>query len=237
MGTYKLSDSDISAGAKFNDRRNYANLRKGYTSLGEYYKDKECTQPWDYDYTHPGGETDVDVPVYAKYLQGEYILVRNYQNLYDAINGDGNLRGNVYIMNDFDCGGEELQIQTLNYEFNGNGKIISNITINPFGAFSLSMIHTINDNGQIHDITFDKVKYVIAENSMPTMEIAVLAQGTTQKQLQLTNVHINGTVVNNSTNNYDLSGLFEGNGCWLINGNNKVVLSDSSYGITLETKE
>ena len=140
-------------------------------------------------------------------------------------------------MNDFDCGGEELQIQTLNYEFNGNGKIISNITINPFGAFSLSMIHTINDNGQIHDITFDKVKYVIAENSMPTMEIAVLAQGTTQKQLQLTNVHINGTVVNNSTNNYDLSGLFEGNGCWLINGNNKVVLSDSSYGITLETKE
>ena len=95
MGTYKLSDSDISAGAKFNDRRNYANLRKGYTSLGEYYKDKECTQPWDYDYTHPGGDSDLDVPVYAKYLQGEYILVRNYRNLYDAINGDGNLRGNV----------------------------------------------------------------------------------------------------------------------------------------------
>ncbi len=237
LGTYKLSDSDISAGAKFNDRRNYANLRKGYTSLGEYYKDKECTQPWDYDYTHPGGDSDLDVPVYAKYLQGEYILVRNYQNLYDAINGDGNLRGNVYIMNDFDCGGEELQIQTLNYEFNGNGKIISNITVNPFGAFSLCMIHTIGDKGQMHDVTFNNVKYVISENSMPTMEIAVLAQGTTQKQLQLTNVHINGTVVNNSTNNYDLSGLFEGNGCWLINGNNKVVLSNSGYGITLETKE
>lgn len=237
LGIYKLSDSDISAGAKFNDRRNYANLRKGYTSLGEYYKDKECTQPWDYDYTHPGGDSDLDVPVYAKYLQGEYILVRNYQNLYDAINGDGNLRGNVYIMNDFDCGGEELQIQTLNYEFNGNGKIISNITVNPFGAFSLCMIHTIGDKGQMHDVTFNNVKYVISENSMPTMEIAVLAQGTTQKQLQLTNVHINGTVVNNSTNNYDLSGLFEGNGCWLINGNDKVVLSNSSYGITLETKE
>lgn len=239
LGTYSLSEEDIAAGAKFNDRRDYAGKRKGYTSLGEYYKNKECTEPWDNSFTHPGGETDLDVPVYAKYLQGEYILVRNFEDLDNAIsNNTGALRGNVYIMNDFDCEGQVLpHINALNYEFNGNGKTVSNFTVRAYATDRLCMIDNIGDKGQIHDITFAKVNYLITDDAKPTMGMAALAQSTARQTLQLTNVHINGTITNNSTNNYDLSGLLDGSSSWLINGNDKVTVTDSSYSITLEIKE
>ena len=67
--TSSLGVYEVEAGEKFEDWRNYASKREGYTPIA-YYSDPELTVPWDFTTAHPGGDEDLDIPVYADYIEG-----------------------------------------------------------------------------------------------------------------------------------------------------------------------
>jgi uncharacterized repeat protein (TIGR02543 family) len=64
-----LGEYEVNGGDKFSDKMRFANSRTGYTPLG-FFSDAACTVAWDDSFTHPGGETDLIIPVYVKYMKG-----------------------------------------------------------------------------------------------------------------------------------------------------------------------
>lgn len=119
--TYEVYDYDtdelvatrtVNAGVRF--RETYA-TRSGYTLLALYDGDR---QPWDEDFVHPGGETDTAVKVYARYIKGDYEVVRTAEEL--AIAAVSN--ENIYVAADIDMEGEQLSFGNFTErEFLGNG--------------------------------------------------------------------------------------------------------------------
>ena len=127
--TYEVYDYDtdelvatrtVNAGVRF--RETYA-TRSGYTLLALYDGDR---QPWDEDFVHPGGETDTAVKVYARYIKGDYEVVRTAEEL--AIAAVSN--ENIYVAADIDMKGAQLSFGNFTErEFLGNGYTISNFSV------------------------------------------------------------------------------------------------------------
>ena len=112
----------VKEGSKFDDILLRNKTVKGYTSLG--YLDEEG-QPWNPNFTHPGGDEDLTVKVYLDLIEGEYTVVRTARQFKNAIS-----RGqNVYLMNDIDFDGDELVFTSYSGLIEGNGKTISNFVI------------------------------------------------------------------------------------------------------------
>ena len=68
----------VHQGEKFEDYLNYANKRIGYTSIGFF---DENGNVWNNTFTHPGGDEDVNVKVYTRYIEGDYGVVSNLSTL------------------------------------------------------------------------------------------------------------------------------------------------------------
>ena len=85
-----LGSYNVKAGAAFSDWRKFAEKRDGYTSIG-YFSDRDCTTPWDSDTVHPGGEVDLDIPVYVNFIEGKWHLVSNMDQLADAVAANDNV--------------------------------------------------------------------------------------------------------------------------------------------------
>lgn len=152
-----LGSYQVSAGDKFDDWRKFANARKNYTGIG-FYTDPGCTVAWDAATTHPGGESDLDIPVYVKYIEGEWELVDNYEKLKAAVKN-----GNVYLTADIDCEGNELFFTgTFNKVFEGNGYAVKNFTVNKSGTVinpSLAIFQTIGATADIRNVAFEDVTF------------------------------------------------------------------------------
>ena len=152
LGTYEVAEGD-----KFDDFRKFGNSRAGYTAMG-YYKDAECTEAWDFEFTHPGGTSDTEIPVYVKHMEGEWKLVTNFDELTSALK-----TGNVYLMNDIDCGGGELSAPTtFSKIFEGNGFTVSNFTVKKSGTAktpSVAIFKTLAKGADVRNVTFTDVKY------------------------------------------------------------------------------
>lgn len=132
LGTYS-----VKAGEEFNDRKKFANKRTGYTAYvhqngkllnGGYYLDPEFTKPAE-GYKHPGGNESLTINVYAKYIKGEYTIVRSASELTLAKSS------NIYLDADIDMGGKVLSFATYSKKtFEGNGHTVSNFKL----AYNLS---------------------------------------------------------------------------------------------------
>lgn len=127
----------MNQGVKFNDR--YA-TRNGYTLIGLFDENKN---PWNSNFTHPGGETDTAVKVYAKYLEGDYTVVRTATELKIAANGNNN----IYIANDIDMQGESLSFKNFTKEFLGNNCTISNFVLS-YSSTKDSLVSDYEDNSK-----------------------------------------------------------------------------------------
>lgn len=171
----KLGDYNALAGGTFDDWKDVAELREGYTCIG-YYSDKELTTLWDDDYAHPGGEVDLDIPVYAKYIEGEWELVSNYSELKRAIN----VGGNVYLTSNIDCEGKDFYVAT-NFSgiFNGNGYTISNFTV-PKGGSSgkptAAIFKGLTSTAEVVDVNFENVTYDFTGIRASTQTVTVKPQ-------------------------------------------------------------
>ncbi len=196
----KLGDYNALAGDTFSDWKDVAALREGYTCVG-YYSDKELTIPWDQNFAHPGGEADLDIPVYADYIEGEWELAGNYDQLKRAI-----LSGNVYLTADIDCEGKEFPVVTsFSGIFEGNGYTISNFKVNKSGTATTptaAIFSRLTSSAQIEDVNFENVSYIfndIRESTATvtvTPKVAALAIDM-QAGAKIKNVTVTGTLTTN----------------------------------------
>ncbi len=138
---HQVASYPVNEGDTFSDRQNRADTRTGYTAVRVqdeaskwvvgYYSDKECTTPWDPATTHPGGEGDVPVPVYVKYMAGDYTYVSTAAELTVAV---ASSRG-IYLTQDIDFGGKEFGgfrdgAGTYKRAVQGNGHSVKNFVLN-----------------------------------------------------------------------------------------------------------
>ena len=200
LGSYKVNSGD-----KFDDWSKYANKRDGYTGIG-YYSDPECLIPWDEDFTHPGGDTDCSIPVYAKYIEGEWVLVDNYDKLKSAVSTN-----NVYLTCDIDCGGAELFFSNeFNKVFEGNGYTVSNFSVKKSGTVinpSLAMFKSLGQNAVVKNVNFDNVTYNffdIAESNDKVEVVANVAALAVNMKVgaKVENVSISGTLKTDYTGEF-----------------------------------
>ena len=197
----KLGAYEVRAGEKFEDWRNYGNSRKNYTCIG-YYSDSSCTQPWDANAKHPGGDTDCDVAVYAKYIEGEWQIVETYDQLKAAI---GN--GNIYLTADIDCNGGELYFDSFDAILEGNGHTVSNFTVPQKGTavkpFS-TLFKELGAQADIQNINFTSVIFQMLDVKASTDKVEVKPQFAALaldaiKGAKITNVTVSGKLQTNYT--------------------------------------
>lgn len=179
LGVYEVNEGD-----EFEDFSGFAEKRPGnytpfvYVKNGVqvgYYKDKECTQTIA-GYRHPGGETDLQIDVYVKYIEGRYALVSTASQLTSS------LGRNVYLLNDIDLGGKAFKVESFTKTLEGNGHKIYNFTvpyrsnksdlsadIDGVGATSVyaSIFGTLN-NATIKNVAFEGATLTI-DGGMPTI--------------------------------------------------------------------
>ena len=193
----KLGDYKVLAGAKFSDWGDIAAQRAGYTCIG-YYSDQEFTTLWDETYTHPGGEADLDIPVYAQYIEGEWALVDNFDRLKNAIEtGD-----NVYLTADIDCDGKELPVRDFSGIFNGNGHTISNLKVSRGGTSAkplVAIFKSLASTAEIKDVNFENVSYDftgVKESAAVKPQVAALTVDM-EVGAQVKNVTVTGTLKTN----------------------------------------
>ncbi len=189
LGSYKVSE-----GERFEDFRKYANGRDNYTSVG-YYSDPECTVPWISSTAHPGGDSDLDVPVYVKYIEGNWKLVDSYDKLKSALKS-----GNVYLMSDIDCEGNELYVSgDFNAIFEGNGYKVSNFTVSKKGTTyspSCAIFNNLAEGADIRNVSFEGVTFeffdILNSPSVKT-KVASLAVSI-EEGARITDVSISGSI-------------------------------------------
>lgn len=175
-----INSYEVQAGEKFNDYLNYAKKRNDglYTPIRFL---NESGEVWDENFTHPGGDSNLDINVIVEYIEGDFALVSTAEQLRQ------NKNRNIYLLNDIDLGGEEFPLKDYRYELVGNGKTISNciVTTNPT-KYGLSVDHTQDDqnslyvslfgnikNATIIDVTFDNVVFEIKSTFTNTYKIYV----------------------------------------------------------------
>ena len=199
-----LGSYDVKQGDPFNDLFKYENKRNGYTSMG-LYSDKDLTTAWKTSIVHPGGETDCDIPVYVKYIAGEWTLVDTYEELCSAIESNKN----VYVTADIDCGGEAIiDINfTTSYDsiFEGNGHKITNFKVNKKKGDltpKIAIFDTLGAGAEIRNVEFTNVQYDftgIQIDKMKSIKAAAIATEVSSDgtAVKIKNVSVTGTLVTN----------------------------------------
>lgn len=175
-----INSYEVQAGEKFNDYLNYAKKRNDglYTPIRFL---NESGEVWDENFTHPGGDSNLEINVIVEYIEGDFALVSTAEQLRQ------NKNRNIYLLNDIDLGGEEFPLKDYRYKLVGNGKTISNciVTTNPT-KYGLGVDHTQDDqnslyvslfgnikNATIMDVTFDNVVFEIKSTFTNTYKIYV----------------------------------------------------------------
>ena len=201
--TVSLGSYSVKADAVFEDYRNHAGKRTGYTPMG-YYSDAACTTPWDFSTKHPGGDVDKDIPVYVSYIQGDWILVDSYSKLTSAIG-----KGNIYLTADIDCGGNALSFGgTFTHTFEGNDHTVSNFTAEKYGSAimpSASIFQSLGSGAKIQNVSFTDVTYRFFDLAAVANKIKVAALARDAVNCTVSNVSISGVFQTNYDG--DLSGL------------------------------
>ncbi len=189
LGSYK-----VSVGERFEDFRKYADARDNYTSTG-YFSDPECTIPWVSSTAHPGGESDLDIPVYVKYIEGNWKLVDSYDKLKSALKS-----GNVYLTKDINCEGGELYVSgDFNAIFEGNGYKVTNFTVNDKGTTfnpTLAIFESLASGADIRNVSFENVTFKfleILDNPQVKTKVASLAVSI-EEGVRITNVSVKGSL-------------------------------------------
>lgn len=199
---------EVDAGDKFNDSNRFGTSLALYdkTFLG-YYSDRELTHEWDNSFTHPGGETSKDIPVYVKAMEGVWTFVSNYEELSAAIKA----KANIWLTDNINCGGEELffgDVQTrFAQKINGNKKTISNFTIAQMGGNdprkqAYSLFGAIQSEASIVDVNFENALFDIKpkyENIEVTEVKAAALAISAEEGAEIKNVHIGGTYINGTS--------------------------------------
>lgn len=195
----KLGSYSVKAGEAFEDWRDYASDRANHTAYG-YYSDPELTTPWDFTTTHPGGEADLDIPVYVKHIEGKWILVDTYDELMNAVSSSQN----VYLTSDIDCEGAELYFSaTYGAIFEGNGHTISNFTVSRTGGERIpacAIFKDLTTGAVIRNLNFTGASYSIYDIADNVYKIKVAALAVSATGATVDSVTVSGSFTTDYAN-------------------------------------
>jgi len=197
-----LSDYECKEGAKFSERQLDVKTVKGYTSLG--YLD-EFGNPWNNNFTHPGGDEDLSIKVYLNLIEGDYTVVKTAKQFKNAISKGEN----IYLCNDIDFDEDELIFDSYSGEILGNGYTVSNFTIdyddsrtglkgeiddleNGSNYLYVSLLFELKDS-VIKDITFDNVIVDIDTRNSQIKYLVFAPLATIMENTTLENVSFSGS--------------------------------------------
>ncbi len=172
LGTYP----DNEQGDKFNDFIGFAKKRPGWTPVG-YFQDRECTVPWDFEFGHPGGETNTEVKVYVKYTKGEFVEVRTAQELVN------NRYKDIKLMNDIDMSTlTDDELQRFEGSFGGYGAILDG---NGFKIKNLRMTYPVGREDLLDGYDIDE-----SGNFILGISLFGISTGATVQNVKFENVSI-----------------------------------------------
>jgi hypothetical protein len=162
-----------------------------------FYSDSALSVAWSADTVHPGGEQDLDIPVYVSYIEGVWDLVDSYNTLKTALSGNKN----VYLTKDVDCEGKELYVEgTYTGIIKGNNYTVSNFTVPRKGTGIKPSCALFNDLGagcKIENVSFTNVKYDYTGVNAGANELKVAALALSAAGAEITGVTVTGTIVSN----------------------------------------
>lgn len=182
-------------------------------TFAEYYVDEACTTPvkWNLD------KQDEDVTIYAKYITGNWEIVKENIDLVEMFaNTDATKK--YWILNDIDFENSGMSMSELNFEIQGNGHTIINVSVTKgqIGAGeSVSMFGKIAQTAKIENLIFENVTVSYTAKTAVSFSTYLvfteLVSGAT-----INNVEIKGNIsfTVNGPNGYTISNNLENNLCF-----------------------
>ena len=194
----------------------------------DYYSDEACTKPFSGSVNKPDSGSD-NVKLYAKYIEGQYTMVRSPSDAVNMMNGLAEEKS-YYIFKDIDCSGNlsfGLQFGTnTNATIVGNGHTISNlaITLEFRNGDSASLLGKLTSKAKISDLTFSNITLNATVRPNAIINSMHLFVTEVQDGAKLENVSFNkvnwkvtlpdtSTVINIQKKN----GVYDSS-CWLFGG-------------------
>ncbi len=160
----------------------------------EYYLDEACTTLL--EGVLKQGTTDVTV--YAKYIEGEWTIIKTSGDLLKMFN-NVTASKHYWLIRDIDASGKTIQPKNLfACELQGNGFKISNLTVKKEqirAAEKVSMFGEIQSTAVIENVTFENTTFTYKLNGS-VLDI-YLVFTSLHKDATITNVAINGTMTIN----------------------------------------
>lgn len=166
--------------------------RTGYTVVDYYDADGNL---WDENFAHPGGDEDLAVEIYVKYVKGNYRVVKSASDFGS---------GNIYIARDIDMGGKKLDLSYFTKgTFDGNGFTISNFEINytvdrdltpdidddSLRMLSVSIFGQLNE-ATIRNVTFDNFSVDVSVTHSRLNKVYISPISGSAANTTLSNVHV-----------------------------------------------
>jgi len=194
LGTYVVSQ-----GSKFRDNNNYIVGKEldGYTEIERV---DENGNEWNEDFTHPGGEKDLTIPVIVKFVKGDYTVVKTADELKAVTSG------NIYLCKDIDMQGQSLSLKNFTSgTIVGNNHKISNFKLSYSDGVSdlvfdedgqrslfISLFGNLQD-AEIKDVIFENVTLDITTGNREVKKIYVSPFADELKNSTLKNVQFKYT--------------------------------------------
>ena len=128
-----------------------------------YYYDEACTQPVETEIA----EQEEDLTLYAKYLTGNWSIVRNKNDFQTAFVNMGKPMGKnaagIYLTSDIDCTGLTFSpIANFQNKFKGNGYTVSNMAVERSkinSATQVSLFGNIKESASIENVSFENITF------------------------------------------------------------------------------
>lgn len=167
-------------------RKSHIPAKNGYTFI-DYYTDATYTTKFDFPYTY----TDEDVTCYAKFVEGDWVLVDTVDEFMNVmVNAD--ITQNVYVTaEELDFTGVKFVDLNKNVFFGhnlksklyGNGCVFKNMTVEmkckaKGETYGYSLFNKISATAEIKDVKFENLTVsftTISGFSLPTDKVALFA--------------------------------------------------------------
>lgn len=176
----------------------------------EYYADQACTQYVSWPLVK-GEEQETDATIYAKYVKGDWTVVRKTEDVTDMFSKI--TAGKRYwLMRDIDMSGKRIAVNTnanFSGEIQGNGYTISNLTVfrGAISGGSISMFGNIKKDTILENLYFTDLKF---EYSLKTSANVYFAFSSIEQGAVVHNVTLSGTMTISKPNSADVLNMTSG---------------------------
>ena len=168
--------------------------KQGYTLIG-YYADEECTVPFTWPYEFEAG---VNTVIYAKFMEGEWVLVDTAKEFSDALIGGKN----IYLTSDITFENTTWKTPpTYAGEISGNGHTLRGIDVNLAASKTVKknfgLFGTLTSTAYIHDLTIENARVSFTDGGFTCIgddgKVALFAWKAEQGA-RISNVSVSGTL-------------------------------------------